>query len=121
MLEAAIDFKNDSISSRRVNINNILADSLERSHTPSLHDHTSFSLGEKLKGLRHSEVCDLLEHYFHKVVELRTAEGEGRHVQKELEVKVEEEREGRRRVEAALGQVRLEGERKLVAQQVVSS
>ena len=54
------------------------------------------------------------------MVELRGREGKERRVQRELEVELGEEREGKRRAEAVIRQVQLEGERSLAAQQVVS-
>ena len=69
--------------------------------------------------LKHSEVCKLLEHYFRKVVELKVGEGEGRRVLQEMEVRLAEEAESKRKAESVLGQVRLEGEKALVAHQMV--
>lgn len=120
VLEAAIEFKNDTILSRKATIDGVLVDSLNLGHTPLLQNHTP-SLGEKLKVLKHTEVCELLEHYFKKVVELRVAEGNGRQVHDELTVQLEEEMELKRKAGALLGHVRLQGEKALATQQVVSS
>jgi hypothetical protein len=120
VLEAAIEFKNNTILSKRATVENVLIDSLNCSHTPPLDSHTH-SLGEKLKVLKHAEVCELLEHYFNRVVELQVAEGNRGRVQQELTVQLEEEKELNRKAEGLLGQVRLQGEKALVAQQLVSS
>ena len=101
-------------------MDSILSDSLDdsASHASPLQNHAPLS--EKLKALEHSEVCDLLEQYFRQVVELRTAEGAGQRARQELEVRLAEEVEARRKSEVMLGQVQLEGERALLTQQLVS-
>ena len=117
MLEAAIEFKNESILSRKTTVDGILSDSLD---TSTDHAPPAPPLSKKLKVLSHEEVCELLEQCFRKVVELRVGEGAGQQARQELEVRLEEESEGRRRVESLLGQVQLEGERALLAHQLVS-
>ena len=121
VLEATIDFKNDSISSKKISMNSILADSLDHNQLPFSDSSAPFSMLQgKLGGLESGELCRLLEVYFQKVVELCLEKEERKRVGQELEVKLEEEREGKRKAEAALGQVRLEGERMLTTQQMVS-
>lgn len=111
MLDAAIAFKNDSISLQdATSIRNLLT------HP----DHTHTLLGDKLAVLEHEDLRHLLEHCFRQVLELRLAGKKKEHSLRVQGVEMEEEREGRRRVEVGLRQARLDGERLLMAQQLVS-
>lgn len=121
VLEAAIEFKTGSILTRKTHVDSILTNSLDQSHVPPQQQDHALLPRDQLSVLSREEVCSLLELYVQKVVDLRAAEGEGRRVQHELEVRVEEEWEGRRRAESVVRQVRLEGERSLLTQQMVSA
>ncbi len=117
MLDAAIQFKNNTISSKKTAI--FSSGLVDTSHTHTSNNRTHSPLKEKLEVLEHRELCDLLENYFEKVVQLHLAEEEGRRGLRELEVRLEEEGEARERTEGVLTQVRLEAERRITKQQVV--
>lgn len=114
ILDAAIDFKNHSVALRNAVIKK---DGNYSSHASS---SGNSSVKNKLDSLNHDDLRHLFQHCFDKVLRLRLEGEENGHGLKALGVELEEERERRWKVELALHQARLDTERLLTSQQLVS-
>uniref|UniRef100_A0A3B3E1H5 Kinesin family member 27 n=1 Tax=Oryzias melastigma TaxID=30732 RepID=A0A3B3E1H5_ORYME len=104
-LDAALEFKNKSIQSRR--------DHLPQSSEPA----QLCSVVRKLKKLSAAEAVELLILYFHKVVSLREAERRLRLRCEELELHAGEQEVALRQKEAGIQRLVLDAERRLTEQQ----
>lgn len=114
VLDAAIEFKNHSVALRNAVIKK---DSHHFSHT-SLSDVASAK--NQLDSLNRDDLRHLFQHCFNKVLQLRMEGQESERGMKVLGAELEEERGRRRKMELALHQARLDTERMLTAQQLVS-
>ncbi|XP_066223996.1 kinesin-like protein KIF27 isoform X3 [Saccopteryx leptura] len=106
-LEAAIEYKNESIQSRQ---NSLRASFQNLSHSEA-------NVLEKLIGLTPTEIRALLFRYFSKVVNLREAERKLQLQNKELKMKILEWDNVVRELESALEHLKLQCDRKLTFQQ----
>ena len=113
ILEATINFKNSSISSRELHLSQLISEdsSEEVYHHSQLHT--------KLQSLSPRNTRALLVSYFHKVVRLRLEGGREAQRTRETEVRLEGERDAVRRLERSLRQTRADCERELLSQQKV--
>ena len=107
VLEAAIDFKNDSIASKHLNVREMVDSGI------------TAEIDQKFEQLSLSDARMLLVRYFNKVVHLRVSESHHQQLQKELEVKLSEQQETIHRLGRTLKQAEVEKERRLLAQQKV--
>ena len=107
MLEAAIDFKNDSIASKHLDMREIVESGV------------TGEIDQKFEQLSLNDARMLLARYFNKVVHLRVTESHHRQQQRELEVKISEQQETIHRLGRTLKQAEVEKERRLLAQQKV--
>ncbi|XP_060236549.1 kinesin-like protein KIF27 isoform X2 [Meriones unguiculatus] len=106
-LEAAIEFKNESIQSRQSSLRASLQ-SLSQSET---------NIVEKLVCLNLAEIRAILFKYFNKVINLREAERKQQLQNKEMKMKVLERDNVVRELESALEHLRLQCDRRLTLQQ----
>ncbi|KAM8800468.1 kinesin-like protein KIF27 [Rhynchonycteris naso] len=106
-LEAAIEYKNESIQSRQ--------DSLRASFRKL--SHSEAHVLEKLTGLNPTEIRAILFRYFNKVVNLRETERKLQLQNKELKMKILEWDNVVRELESALEHLKLQCDRKLTFQQ----
>ena len=107
MLEATIDFKNDSIASKHLDMREIVESGV------------TAEIDQKFEQLSLNDARMLLARYFNKVVHLRVTESHHRQQQKELDVKISEQQETIHRLGRTLKQAEVEKERRLLAQQKV--
>ncbi|XP_036117530.1 kinesin-like protein KIF27 [Molossus molossus] len=106
-LEAAIEYKNESIRSRQ----NLLRASLQNL------SHSEANVLEKLIGLNPTEIRAILFRYFNKVVNLREAERKLQLQNKEIKMKILEQDNMVRELESALEHLKLQCDRRLTLQQ----
>ena len=113
ILDATINFKNSSISSRELHLSQLVSEdsSAEVYHHSQLHT--------KLQSLSPRDTRAMLVGYFHKVVRLRLEGGREAQRTRETEVRLEGERDAVRRLERSLRQTRADCERELLSQQKV--
>ncbi|CAK6433918.1 unnamed protein product [Pipistrellus nathusii] len=106
-LEAAIEYKNESIQSRqnslRVSFQNL--------------SHSEANILEKLIGLNPTEIRAILFRYFNKVVNLRETERKLQLQNKEMKMKILERDNMFRELESALEHLKLQCDRRLTFQQ----
>ncbi|XP_028002055.2 kinesin-like protein KIF27 [Eptesicus fuscus] len=106
-LEAAIEYKNESIQSRqnslRVSFQNL--------------SHSEANVLEKLIGLNPTEIRAILFRYFNKVVNLRETERKLQLQNKEMKMKILERDNMFRELESALEHLKLQCDRRLTFQQ----
>ena len=107
VLEAAIDFKNDSIASKYLDVREMVDSGV------------TAEIDQKFEQLSLSDARMLLARYFNKVVHLRVSESHHQQLQRELEVKLSEQQETIHRLGRTLKQAEVEKERRLLAQQKV--
>ena len=107
VLEAAIDFKNDSIASKHLDMREIVESGV------------TGEIDQKFEQLSLNDARMLLARYFNKVVHLKVTESHHRQQQRELEVKISEQQETIHRLGRTLKQAEVEKERRLLAQQKV--
>ena len=113
ILEATINFKNSSISSRELHLSQLISED----SSEEVHHHSQ--LHTKLQSLSPRDARALLVSYFHKVVRLRLEGGREAQRTRETEVRLEGERDMVRRLERSLRQMRADCERELLSQQKV--
>ncbi|XP_077903535.1 kinesin-like protein KIF27 isoform X7 [Ictidomys tridecemlineatus] len=106
-LEAAIEYKNESIQSRQ----NLLRASLQNL------SHSEANVLEKLSCLNPVEIRAILFRYFNKVVNLREAERKQQLQNEEIKMKVLERDNTVRELESALEHLKLQCDRRLTLQQ----
>ncbi|KAM4849670.1 kinesin-like protein KIF27 isoform X3 [Urocitellus parryii] len=106
-LEAAIEYKNESIQSRQ----NLLRASLQNL------SHSEANVLEKLSCLNPVEIRAILFRYFNKVVNLREAERKQQLQNEEIKMKVLERDNMVRELESALEHLKLQCDRRLTLQQ----
>ncbi|XP_075405950.1 kinesin-like protein KIF27 isoform X2 [Tenrec ecaudatus] len=106
-LEAAIEYKNESIQSRQ---NSLRASFQHLSHSEA-------NVLEKLICLNPVEIRAILFRYFNKVVNLREAERKLRLENEEIKMKVLEQDNAVRELESALEHLKLQCDRRLTLQQ----
>ncbi|KAM5258100.1 kinesin-like protein KIF27 isoform 2-T3 [Hipposideros larvatus] len=106
-LEAAIEYKNESIKSRQ---NSLRASFQNVSHSEA-------NVLEKLMGLNPTEIRAIFFKYFNKVVNLREAERKLQLENKEIKMKVLERDNMVRELESALEHLKLQCDRRLTLQQ----
>ncbi|KAM5184997.1 kinesin-like protein KIF27 isoform 1-T1 [Callospermophilus lateralis] len=106
-LEAAIEYKNESIQSRQ----NLLRASLQNL------SHSEANVLEKLTCLNPVEIRAILFRYFNKVVNLREAERKQQLQNEEIKMKVLERDNMVRELESALEHLKLQCDRRLTLQQ----
>nr|XP_019605686.1 PREDICTED: kinesin-like protein KIF27 isoform X3 [Rhinolophus sinicus] len=106
-LEAAIEYKNESIQSRQ---NSLRASFQNLSHSEA-------NILEKLMGLNPTEIRAIFFRYFNKVVNLREAERKLQLQNKEIKMKVLERDNMVRELESALEHLKLQCDRRLTLQQ----
>ncbi|XP_055485270.1 kinesin-like protein KIF27 isoform X1 [Psammomys obesus] len=106
-LEAAIEFKNESIQSRQSSL---------RASLQSL-SQSEANIVEKLVCLNLAEIRAILFKYFNKVINLREAERKQQLQNKEMKMKVLERDNVVRELESALEHLRLQCDRRLTLQQ----
>ncbi|XP_011370350.1 kinesin-like protein KIF27 isoform X1 [Pteropus vampyrus] len=106
-LEAAIEYKNESIQSRQ---NSLRASFQNLSHSEA-------NVLEKLIGLNPIEIRAILFRYFNKVVNLREAERKLQLQNKEIKMKILERDNVVRELESALEHLKLQCDRRLTLQQ----
>ncbi|XP_006902015.1 PREDICTED: kinesin-like protein KIF27-like isoform X2 [Elephantulus edwardii] len=106
-LEAAIDYKNESIKSRQ----NSLRASFEN------FSHSEANVLEELVCLNPAEIRAVLFRYFNKVVSLREVERKLQLQNKEMKIKVVEQDNVVRELESTLEHLRLQCDRRLTLQQ----
>nr|KAF6485096.1 kinesin family member 27 [Rousettus aegyptiacus] len=106
-LEAAIEYKNESIQSRQ---NSLRASFQNLSHSEA-------NVLEKLIGLNPIEIRAILFRYFNKVVNLREAEWKLQLQNKEIKMKILERDNVVRELESALEHLKLQCDRRLTLQQ----
>ncbi len=109
VLEAAIEFKNDSISSKQLDVGHMIQEEHE----------TLTEIEQKFSQLSPADAQSLLVRYFDKVVLLRLREGQQGQSRRELEGQVLEQTEVVRRLEKSLKHAQVDAERRLVSQQKV--
>lgn len=113
VLDAAIEFKNHSITLRK----EVMKKGSEFSGVTDSSDN--FSVKERLSLLSQEDLCLMFEQWFQKVLQLRLQEESGKQDMRALEVELEVEREGRRKAELALHQAKFDTERLTTSQQLV--
>lgn len=109
LLDAAIDYKNQSIAAHNVSINWIVHGGGEMSQ--AVHD--------KIAHLPPAEVQVMLAHYFNKVVQLWLHGSQQKESMRRLEARLSEQKDMVHRMERALKQAQAEAERRLLLQQKV--
>ena len=107
VLEAAIDFKNDSIASKHLDVREMVDSGV------------TAEIDQKFEQLSLNDARMLLARYFNKVVHLRVSESHHQQLQRELEVKLSQQQETIHRLGRTLKQAEVEKERRLLAQQKV--
>ena len=107
VLEAAIDFKNDSIASKHLDVREMVDSGV------------TAEIDQKFEQLSLNDARMLLARYFNKVVDLRVSESHHQQLQRELEVKLSEQQGTIHRLGRTLKQAEVEKERRLLAQQKV--
>ena len=108
ILEAAIDFKNDSITSRQLDISQIVQE-----------EEISSDIQQKFRQLSPEDCQMLLMRYVEKVVHLRLSEAQHNQVQKEMGVNIAEQQDTIHRLERSLRRAQVDIERRLLSQQKV--
>ena len=109
VLEAAIDFKNDSIASKQLDVGQIVQSDIV----------TLSEIKEKFVQLSAEESKVLLARYFDKVVNFRLMESQQEQLQRELQAEVSVQQETVRKLERSLKQAQLDMERRIITQQKV--
>ena len=107
VLEAAIDFKNDSIASKHLDVREMV------------NSRVTAEIDQKFEQLSLNDARMLLARYFNKVVHLRVSESHHQQLQRVLEVKLSEQQGTIHRLGRTLKQAEVEKERRLLAQQKV--